>query len=236
MPEQFASPVAAKRWAELSPIVPSPQHDLLRVYCATYAEWDNAQRQIDTLGEIVKNTQGQVVISPWITIRNNAATTLQRLSKDLGIVDDDPILPPEFNEGADGADARARKIYSDEEIIALLRKTGGIVSEAARVLRISRQTFYVNYMSRPAVQAYLPIIREDTTDLAEGQLLRLIKAGDKDAIRYYMRCFGKSRGYIEQTRTEHTGEDGGPIKTQNAHIDMSAEKFDELARQVLAKI
>ena len=47
---------------------------------------------------------------------------------------------------------------------------------------------------------------ETLTDLAEQELYKLIKQGDKPAIIFYLKCKGKDRGYIE--RQELTGKDG----------------------------
>lgn len=236
---KFLNDIASARWEQLYPLVAPAQHDLLTVYCTTYAEWHHAQQQCDALGLIVKNPAGQVVTSPWVTVRNNAAQTLQRLSKDLGIIDDDPMLPPEPSE-ADSVNIHAKYNLSDEQIIAVLRKTGGIITEAARAIGVGRTFFYENYWKREAVQAYLPNIRSELVDVAEGNIWRLVKAGDKDVLRYVMRCFGGDRGFIERSRVENTGPGGGPIATENVnanvHAAVSPEKFKELAKEVLGKI
>lgn len=129
----------------------------------------------------------------------------------LGLAFDGDILPDQ-EDNPDIADIRARDPNLAKAMQALY-ETGGNIAAASRKMGISRQTFYVNYFHTSEMQALAPKIREHTVDLAEDTILRLIKAGDREASRYMLRCFGKDRGWVESYRLE--GQNGGPILTEH---------------------
>ena len=107
-----------------------------------------------------------------------------------------------------------------------IKTSRGLKTIAAKLLNISRQTLY-NYIERwPDLQDAFDEVDEELGDFAEGELLKLIRAGDSSAIRFYLRTKHKHRGYTE--RTEVTGEGGGPVQTQQK-VDLSQCSDEELA-------
>lgn len=118
--------------------------------------------------------------------------------------------------------AMAARRPSKERIIEVLREKAGIVAAAARTLGVHRSTLY-NWMEEDEsgeIAAAMADIRETVTDLAEGKLLENIEKGRSEDIRFYLRCFGRSRGYIEVVR--HEDADGGTIRPQ---IDPTPPRF-----------
>lgn len=102
--------------------------------------------------------------------------------------------------------------HSLETIQEALRASGGIVSLACQKLNIARSTYYLYEAEHPALKETRDEITEDLLDLAEAGLLQLIRGGDREAIRFILRCKGKRRGWQESYRLE--GADGGPIRAQ----------------------
>ena len=103
----------------------------------------------------------------------------------------------------------ASKKYTAADVIAAIKGSKGIISQAARKLGCTRQTIY-NYVENYAtVREALENEREDLLDFVEGKLLGEINRGNITAIIFYLKTQGKHRGYVE--RQEHTGADGGAL-------------------------
>lgn len=82
-----------------------------------------------------------------------------------------------------------------EAFIEALKKSGGIVSPACQAIGIARSTYYEWRQADPDFAKACDETLELALDLAESALLRNIQAGDTKAIKFYLMCKGKSRGY-----------------------------------------
>ena len=81
-----------------------------------------------------------------------------------------------------------------------LKETGGLVTSATKKVGVgSRNTIFLWRRQDPKFDAdfqeTLAEATEMTLDLAESALLKNIKNGDIKAIKFYLSCKGKSRGY-----------------------------------------
>lgn len=98
-------------------------------------------------------------------------------------------------------------------MLEALRLNMGNVSKAMEAAGIKcRQTHY-NWLENDAdYKAEVEAINEANIDLAEGELLKNIKAGDTTSLIFFLKTKGKGRGYIEkveqkiEARTEVTGK------------------------------
>ena len=129
-----------------------------------------------------------------------------------------------------------RERYTAEQVAEAVKKSYGIINGAAVALGCSRQTVE-NYIKKYKVvkDAYSEA-NEITLDFVETEFLKKIKSGDTTAMIFYLKTKGRQRGYIE--RHEHTGKDGGPIKTESTiNHDLSKLSVDELLqlRSIVAK-
>jgi hypothetical protein len=84
---------------------------------------------------------------------------------------------------------------SEAKIIAALRKWAGMKALAAKELGISRQAVHARVKHSAAIQAALIDIEEENLDIGEGHLLKALRQGEKDAVRYYLDRKGRKRGY-----------------------------------------
>lgn len=89
----------------------------------------------------------------------------------------------------------ARVGVSENKIIGALRKWGGIKSFAAKEVGMTRQCMHVRIEKSPKIKAALLEIEEETVDLGEGHVLKYLRDGDKDMVKYYLDRKGKRRGY-----------------------------------------
>jgi hypothetical protein len=96
--------------------------------------------------------------------------------------------------------------YSDEEIIAALKKSRGLVYTAAERVGCAAETIYARSKQSPAIAEAIKHQRGKIIDKAEDKLIAAINKGEAWAIALMLKTLGKDRGYVE--RTEHTGADG----------------------------
>jgi len=95
--------------------------------------------------------------------------------------------------------------YTIEEVAQGLRKAGGIFTSAAKNIGCTRKTVS-DYVKRyPELQDIVDEGHARMLDLAENNLLTGLKAGDKTMTIFVLKCFGKSRGYIQSQQVEHVG-------------------------------
>ena len=76
-----------------------------------------------------------------------------------------------------------------------LRKSGGMLSQAADMLNISRGAMHIRVKRNPCLQKVIDAAVESTLDIAETELIKLIKAGDQRSIFFYLERKGRHRGY-----------------------------------------
>lgn len=108
-----------------------------------------------------------------------------------------------------------------------LRAAGGVITFAAQKLGIARSTLYSYLAACPELQQVRKDVDNETLDLAEGHLIKLIVAGDREAIKFYLRCKGKARGWVE--RIEATGPSSGPIAVRDVS-KLSNEQLEAIVR------
>jgi len=97
------------------------------------------------------------------------------------------------------------KRYSDKDIMAALRDSGGLVEIAARELGCSAITIYRRIEKSDKVRNAIASEREYSIDLAERNLRRALAAGEQWATVHALRYLGSKRGYVEKQQVEHSG-------------------------------
>lgn len=96
------------------------------------------------------------------------------------------------------SDAPLDNAPDNAEILDALRGAGGIISDAAKALHISRDALGELLRADAGLREELHSIRETNLDLAKSQLLKAIKAGDAASARFFLKTVGASRGYAER--------------------------------------
>jgi Bacterial regulatory protein, Fis family len=120
-----------------------------------------------------------------------------------------------------------RDLVTQEMIIEALRMSAGIVTIAAQKLSINRHTLHEWIAAEPVLKEVLIELREIHLDLCEAGIIKKIQDGDFAAIRFYLNCFGKSRGWVETARLE--GDATLRIETTEDARDIIAGKLAQLA-------
>ena len=99
------------------------------------------------------------------------------------------------------------------ELIEVIYKKQGILSQVAREMRVSLPTVY-NYRDKYATVAAAIVSARNTFDVelvdeGEIKLREAVRNGEAWAVKYVLSTKGKRRGYVE--RQEITGADGGGV-------------------------
>jgi hypothetical protein len=119
------------------------------------------------------------------------------------------------------------KKATDAQIIEALRNGMGIVTQAARTLKMQRTYIHKRIRDSAELKEALEDIRDENIDLAESKLFEMIQKSDKIAIIFFLKCMGKKRGWVE--RQEVTGREGVPIGQIVAPV--RAKSAEEWAQQ-----
>ena len=113
---------------------------------------------------------------------------------------------------------------SIRQIDNALRATGGFVTYAAKKLNVTYNAIYARIQKSPQLQKTVAEIKESYLDLTEHSLIKKIKDEDLGAICFYLKCQGKTRGYVEKQQIEYSGNEKKPI-----HIKLSQK---QIAKQI----
>ena len=96
------------------------------------------------------------------------------------------------------------RVFEVADVVEAYTKAAGITSDALKLLEdkfgepVSRRTLQYYAGTHPEVKEAIAEVKEATLDLAESELLKHIRAGDYNSIKFYLETQGKHRGY---TRT-----------------------------------
>ena len=83
-------------------------------------------------------------------------------------------------------------------MIQALEKALGIVTQACKVVGISRQTHYNWMNSDEDYKTAEEDLGDVALDFAESKLHKLIDSGNPAATIFYLKTKGKNRGYVER--------------------------------------
>jgi hypothetical protein len=82
-------------------------------------------------------------------------------------------------------------------VIAAIRQHRGLLAPAAKMLGYNRASLY-KYVARHNLQWVIDECRETSLDWAENALWQQIEQGNLTAIIFFLKCLGKSRGYVDR--------------------------------------
>lgn len=111
-------------------------------------------------------------------------------------------------------------------VIAAVKKCRGVRTKVAAMLGIARSTVQEYIVRFPevkeafheadntmldAVENKLEFFTQGYIPRADGTKEKVPLALQLDAVKFYLRCKGKERGYTERVEQEVTGKDGAPL-------------------------
>lgn len=87
-------------------------------------------------------------------------------------------------------------------MLEALEKSLGVVTTAARVADVSRETHYRWLKEDAEYKEAVRLIGEQAIDFAESYLHALIKDKNPAAVIFFLKTKGKNRGYVERQEIE----------------------------------
>jgi hypothetical protein len=113
-----------------------------------------------------------------------------------------------------------RKQKTQAEVIEALKKSGGIISDAAKLLELSSSTSLRERIKNDQnLTDAMNEIREDTKDLAEGNIISALKSGDKDVSKWYLASLAKDRGFGNKLEVEGRLQLQPPVDLTNLSLE-----------------
>lgn len=112
-----------------------------------------------------------------------------------------------------------RREKAKVDLIKILRKNFGIVSDACEKVGVSRTTFYAWIQDDPKFAEEYHDIQEKVLDFGEAALYRGVKEGNTSLIRFFLENKGRSRGYGWNNSNERGGAPTIVVKISNIEAD-----------------
>ena len=97
-----------------------------------------------------------------------------------------------------------KRILKKETFLAALLSSDGNISKACGQTNISRTTIYDWIKKDDKFQEKVSYVNEELLDMAEDQLLTMIRKGNLTATIFYLKTKGQARGYIEKQYVQQT--------------------------------
>ena len=169
-----------------------PDPTTLKAYAIAMVEMRDAQAQIDGLGQVVATGNGTVTTNPYVGIRDRALAVVERLGVRLRL----PDIEGRATQPAAETKPRIKQVQS------ALVAAGGVVSDAAFLLGVSRGTIQYMVDKHPSLSDLIATIKESNKDFAESKLMAAMAKGEAWAVCFYLKCHAKDRGYIERPKVE----------------------------------
>ena len=121
----------------------------------------------------------------------------------------------------------SREMTTIQQCKDALVRHGGFVTHAAHSLGITHGALSTRIKRHKELQQVREEICESYLDLAESSLIAKMKEKDLGSICFYLKCKGKSRGYVErQEINQHTT---GAIATVTFPAsNLSGEQLDQI--------
>ena len=65
--------------------------DTLALYCEAYASWREASEKVLSTTSVARDGRGGIIVNPWVTVRDTAATRMEQYGRALGLAPDRPL-------------------------------------------------------------------------------------------------------------------------------------------------
>lgn len=148
-------------------------------------------------------------------IKRKTTSTRKKRTKEV----DDELSNPKLKYNYKSDVFKAQQQRRKNALIKALVEHFGIVSIACKAAGTTRKTFYKYYRDDPEFKARADEVQDYALDHAESQLHRNIMAGKEISLLFYLKCKGKSRGYIEK------GDDATLVVNVMPSTDLSPESI-----------
>jgi len=127
---------------------------------------------------------------------------------------------------------------SKKELTTVIMAELGIVTRIAKHYDVSSSTIY-RWINSAGMKEVLERARDMVVDIAEDELIKLIKNGNVAATIFTLKTLGKHRGYVERTEKNVTGgldlkshHSGSLSVNINRRVITTREELDKMQETV----
>ena len=102
---------------------------------------------------------------------------------------------------------KKRLTKKQREFLEIFFKNLGLVTQSCKAANLSRAMYY-RWLEQPLFKEAIEESKTSVKDFGEGELFKLMKAGNPAAVIFFNKTQNKDRGYIEKAEQEitHKGE------------------------------
>lgn len=200
-----------------------PNLELIRSYAAAVSELEEAQAELDK-GDLTQGSGPSLQHSPYLTIRDRALATVERLGASLGIEQARALEGVQEPKQRRGVPLTVPRAYT------ALKASCGVVAQAARLLRVPRMSLVDFIAEHPELQTAKADILEQMKDLSDTKLFEGIRAGNMTAIKWFQANMARDRGYGRASMPfDKRDEQGhtGPNPTTLAELRKNLEQLSD---------
>ena len=124
------------------------------------------------------------------------------------------------------------KDFEEKKRIALyaLKLTKGNISNACKMISISRQMIHYYINDDPEFQEMYKDIRLSVVEYVEDKLMSRINSGSDTAIIYFLNCQGKEQGWGNSVKVD------GSMKNINYNVPLTDEEVRQYAKALEEEI
>jgi len=132
-------------------------------------------------------------------------------------------------------DEQERTKVNKKALIVAMQKCLGVVTQACKMVNVSRDTYYTYYNEDPEFKRACDDCSEIALDFAESKLHKQIEDNVPTSTIFFLKTKGKNRGYIERFENDNTlrNQSGEVFKLEIDTKTAPIEKIDEVLDNLL---
>jgi hypothetical protein len=109
---------------------------------------------------------------------------------------------------------REKSVSKKNSLLEIYAAKAGNISEMCKAVDIPRSTYYKWMKDDESFKDAVHTLDDAMIDYVESKLVGQIAKGNMTAIIFFLKCKGRTRGWIERESKEISGPDGGAIPVQ----------------------
>lgn len=126
--------------------------------------------------------------------------------------------------------------FSVKTMREAIQAAGGVITETARALDVSRSTVYNWLEKHPELREYVKIERDGLVDRAELNIAIAVNAGDVDVSKFVLERLGRNRGWTKQIDVGRAVELPPEVESLLRDMDISLESVAEQMLPILQQM
>lgn len=142
-------------------------------------------------------------------------------------------IPKGHQKGAGRTERTYLKRPPDHLLFEVIQKNAGICTLIAKACGVQGSAVS-KWRKNPRVEAMFAAVKEMNLDLAESKVMQAIQAGKTAECLFFLKCHGKSRGWIERQEVEQIGPSTVREELAKEQARLKDPKYREAMRAYFA--